>query len=641
MGLTNKEYLKRVRTFKDSCEKYLDTNQITQWKKNDNMYRMIHENKAIETDARYKHRSKLYIPKARNAMIRKLAAYVATYFSNPDVVNLQPRLKGNAEMEQAAKLLFSAVNYRLKYSYKFFLNAVFAWFDMMKYGRGIVTMGWDYIEDTKKVKEPKLDDMGTPTGEDVTLEEVIVLKDEPNMRHVPLTHLFVAPNANPIDPINTSPILIEKMPVFVYDAKQRIESGEWKKPEDYEKDFDFSPYGWSPTEFDEEIYPEETIDFDKNPEWQQIEVWRCFVNLDGKDMFFLSLTDQHMLTDPEDAEEKFPCRGRPYVMGGIIPDPQTVYWPSFLETVDGLQRELNAIRNQRRDNVTLALNKKILVRSNCGIDLGSLLYSRPGAPIVGNDIGEMAVRELVYTDVTSSSYKEQQMNEQAFEETTGITPYNMGAQRPGMNQTATGTSVLTESANTGIVMDMSFINETFMIPVLEMATQFVQAYENEATLRHVADQEGIDFDTIWTRDAIEAKYDVEVQAGVGSTNREMKFRNLGMLIDRAMALNTQYGAPVMNIIEMVKDALPLSGHMNPDKYINQQVIDAIMAKFGQVTQTSLQNPALMPPNLMNPANSGGAGIPSVMPAQGGPGGSGQESGQGFGGDSQIYRSGSR
>jgi hypothetical protein len=106
-----------------------------------------------------------------------------------------------------------------------------------------------------------------------------------------------------------------------------------------------------------------------------------------------------------------------------------------------------------------------------------------------------------------------------------------------------------------------------------------------------------------------------------------------------MAINTQYGAPVMNIIEMVKDALPLSGHMNPDKYVNQQVIEGIMAKFGQVTQTALQNPALMPPNLMNPANSGGAGIPSIMPQQGGPGGAGQESGQGFGGDSQIYRSG--
>lgn len=637
MALTKKEYLNRVGIFKGSCEQYMDEYQVPQWKNNDDMYRMIHENKSLETDPRYKHRSKLYIPKARNALIRKLAAYVGTYFSNPDVVNLQPRLKNSPQMEQAAKLLFSAVNYRLKYSFKFFLNAVFAWFDMMKFGRGIVAVGWDYIEKVTKTKEPMLDDEGMPTGDEAEVEEVIVLKDEGTMRHVPITHLFVAPNANPIDPINSSPILIEKMPVFVYEAKQRIETGEWNRPPEYGSDYDFSAYAWEPTDFDEEIYPEESLDFEKNKEWQQVEVWRCFVNVDGTDMFFLSLLDKHMLTDPEPVEEKFPCKGRPYVMGGIIPDPQSVYWISFLETVNGLQRELNAIRNQRRDNVTLALNKKILIRSNCGIDLGSLLYSRPGAPIVGNDIGEMAVRELVYQDVTSSSYKEQQMNEMAFEETTGITPYNMGTQRPGMNQTATGTSILTESANTGIVMDMSFINETFMIPLLEMVTQFVQEYENEATMRHVADQEGIDFDTVWTREAIEAKYDVEVQAGVGSTSREMKFRNMGMLIDRAMALNTAYGAPVMNVIEMAKDALPLAGHMNPDKYINQQVIDAVMAKFGQVAQTSLMDPNLMPPKLIGPGNAGGSQIPSLMPPGGQGAGTGTETTQGFGGEQQPNR----
>jgi hypothetical protein len=614
----------------------MEDNLFTRWTQNNNIFNMVHENKALETDPRYKHRSKLYIPKARNALMRKVAAYVSTYFSNPDVVNIQPRLKNDKLMEDAAKLLFAAVNFRLKYSLNFFLNAIFAFMDVMKYGRGILTVSWDYIEEKSKGIEPIMDD-STLEPVPQTVEIVSVLKDEPVMRHVNLSRLFLSPNADPIDPINSSPCLIEKMPVFIYEAMQRFKSKEWKTPKDInlEDENCLSAYAWEPTEFDEDIYPESQYDFDKNKEWQQIEVWRCFVKVNGVDVFFLSLGGEHMLTDLEDAEEKFPCEGRPYVMGGALPDNGTVYWPSFLEAVEGLQKELNAIRNQRRDNVTLALNKKVLVRRTAGIDLASLLYSRPGAPVLGDDIGDMAVRELMYQDVTSSSYKEQQVTEQNFEEVTGITPYNMGTQRPGMNTTATGVGILTEEANTGIVMEMSILNETMMIPVLEMVTQFVQAYESENVLRHVADKEGIDFDTVWNREAIEGKYDVEIQAGVGSTSREMKFRNLGMIIDRAMAMNQSYGLPVMNVIEMVRDALPLAGQKNADRYINQNVVDMVMAKFQQTGQTALQNPALMPPQAMA-GGTGGQGIPSIMPEQGGEGG-GVESGQGFGGEPQPYR----
>ena len=329
-----------------------------------------------------------------------------------------------------------------------------------------------------------------------------------------------------------------------------------------------------------------------------------------------------MLTEPEDVEAKWPCLGRPYVMGGILPDATNAYWDSFLEIVEPLQREINAIRNQRRDNITLALNKKLLVRRTAGIDTNSLLFSRPGAPILGDDIGEMAVRELMYQDVTSSSYKEQQLNEVAFEETTGITPYNMGTQRPGMNQTATGTSILTEEANTVNSMELRIINETFIIPLLEMVVQFEQEFENEEVLRHVADEQGIDFDQVWTRDAIEAKFDIEVNAGIGSTSREIRMRNLGMFLDRGMAINTQYGAPVINLLQFVKEGMPLAGFDNPDRFVNANVVALVMSKFGQSAGMNLQDPTQPPAQLVNPGNSGGSQVESM---------------QGYGGDPQIYR----
>jgi hypothetical protein len=628
--LSKKEYLERISTFQSSAENYMKENLHPQWKKNENVYRLIHENKALTTDVRYRHRSKLYIPKARNALTRKLAAFIGTYFSSPDVISLMPRRKNNQGLSAAAALLFAVTNYRLKHTLNFFLNCLFAWLDIMKYGRGCICVGWDYEEESETVEEatPMKDDLGvTEEVKVIKAEKVRVLKDEPTMRHVPIWNLFVAPSANPIDPINSSPCLVEKMPVFVHDAMAKWKSGAWKRPEaiDPEKPEEaqevLDKYRWKPSEFEQSINAEKIEEALKKP-WRQIEVWKCFVNVSGRDVFFLTLKGEFMLTDPEGVEEKWPCKGRPYVMGGVTPDSTLAYWASFLEVVEPLQREINAIRNQRRDNITLALNKKLLVRRTAGIDTNSLLFSRPGAPILGDDIGDMAVRELNYQDVTSSSYKEQQLNEAAFEETTGITPYNMGTQRPGMNQTATGTSILTEEANTINAMELRIINETFVIPVLEMVVQFEQEFENEETMRHVAEEQGIDFDVVWTREAIEAKYDIEVNAGIGSTSREIRLRNLGMMFDRAMAVNTQYAAPVMNLIQFVKDGMPLAGFDNPDKYFNANVLAAVMSKFGQMQGAAMADPMTPQPALLGAGNAGGSQVESM---------------QGYGGDTQIYR----
>ena len=93
-------------------------------------------------------------------------------------------------------------------------------------------MGWDYQEETTKEKEalPLKDEDGIT--EDIieqTVDTVKVLKDEPTLRHVPLWNLFLAPTADPIDPVNSSPCLVERMPVFAYDAASG-QGGEWNAP---------------------------------------------------------------------------------------------------------------------------------------------------------------------------------------------------------------------------------------------------------------------------------------------------------------------------------------------------------------------------------------------------------------------------
>ena len=99
-------------------------------------------------------------------------------------------------------------------------------------------------------------------------------------------------------------------------------------------------------------------------------------------------------------------------------------------------------------------------------------------------------------------------------------------------------------------------------------------------------------------------------------------RNLGMFLDRGMAINTQYGAPVINLLQFVKEGMPLAGFDNPDRFVNANVVALVMSKFGQSAGMNLQDPTQPPAQLMNPGNSGGSQVESM---------------QGYGGDPQIYR----
>ncbi len=114
------------------------------------------------------------------------------------------------------------------------------------------------------------------------------------------------------------------------------------------------------------------------------------------------------------------------------------------EAIGPLQDELNLLRCQRRDNVSLLLNKTFWIDLLAGeVDLNTL-FSAPGNVIVGSNMKE-AFGEVPMTDVTSSSYKESEELTYDMQSATAMWDYARGA-TPRRRETASGIIRLQQAA---------------------------------------------------------------------------------------------------------------------------------------------------------------------------------------------------
>jgi ribosomal protein L12E/L44/L45/RPP1/RPP2 len=113
-----------------------------------------------------------------------------------------------------------------------------------------------------------------------------------------------------------------------------------------------------------------------------------------------------------------------------------------MEVTKPLQRELNLLRSQRRENVALILNKLFKYDMMAGeVDL-TTLFSAPGNVIV--EQGD-CISELPITDITASSYKEEQSLIYDLQSVLSFWDYGRGA-TPRRKETATGIIRLQQAA---------------------------------------------------------------------------------------------------------------------------------------------------------------------------------------------------
>ena len=202
---------------------------------------------------------------------------------------------------------------------------------------------------------------------------------------------------------------------------------------------------------------------------------------------------------------------RPFINFHDTDVPSEFWSIGEVEPIMSLQYELNDIRNQRMDNVTLILNRMWLVNKGADVDEEELV-SQAGGVIHAGDIN--GIKDLSTPDVTGSSYNEETLVKADIQQASGVTDFTKGMGNQGgalANETATGIMILTEQGNARFRYKLDNLEdalEKFGKQLNGLNEQFITT----DTMIRIVGPKGREWTKIPSK-AIKADYDINVEAG--------------------------------------------------------------------------------------------------------------------------------
>ena len=129
--------------YEDSTE-YLDANIRYQWEKNLSLFNRNHPPGSKYNSAAYEKRSTFFRPKTRTAVRNLQAAMTVAFFTNEDVVSIEPANPNDATQSAGAIVAQSVMQYRLTNSIPWFQTMTAALQDAAVQGVCISHQYWDF-----------------------------------------------------------------------------------------------------------------------------------------------------------------------------------------------------------------------------------------------------------------------------------------------------------------------------------------------------------------------------------------------------------------------------------------------------------------------------------------------------------------
>lgn len=484
----------------------------------------------------YDKRSKIFRPKTR-AMMRKLEASAAiAFFSTRDILDCQPVDEDDINNVVAAEVHKELLNYRLRTTVPWYKICLGAFHDAMTAGVVMSCQEWLYNEATMQSDE--MDEDGNPTGN--TTEAPIVLKDTPNIRLVPVENILFHPSSEWIDPVNSSPYLIEMMPWFAGELADRIKNArQYGSQVPYIRDFseqdllagmsEMSTSAMSVRMAREHSRLDRYSQVQQGQKFRPVWVHRNIVRLDGLDYVYETLGVNFMLSEPVPIEDVYGRRKRPYTMGQMAIEPHRLYASGAVEMVKGLQEGINDVTNQRRDNVALVLNNRFLVKRGQMVDSRSLMRNVPGSITMTTDpTGD--VKQLETKDVTSSSYQEQDRYNMEIDELAGqFSQMSVGAMKVGQDTPVGTTEMLGNNADIVAELALQTFVKTWVEPVMAQLVELERTFETDSKiLAFVSNRVQKSQDWMDAFRKLEEPVNVVVSVGFGSTDPMKRLQKFQM-----------------------------------------------------------------------------------------------------------------
>ena len=579
---TENKWIRIARQMYEDSTEYLDANIRYQWEKNLSLFNSNHPPGSKYNSAAYEKRSKFFRPKTRTAVRNLQAAMTVAFFTNEDVVSIEPANPNDSLQAAGAVVAQSVMQYRLTNTIPWFQTMTAALQDAAVQGVCISHQYWDFSENKESYVE--VDGANNPitneSGEPEIHEQITAVKDTPVIELISPENIRIDPAADWADPIKSTPYIVHLIPMYLQDIRGKIDDGEWLEVTDEEllstSDGNETDNATRLVRDEPRMDPKEneTNSSDLKDFWI-IWVHKNIVKVEGVDYCYYTAGSEHMLTDPIPLKEMYPWLRddeRPYVMGCVNLEAHKIYPSGTVELTEELQAAANDIWNQRFDNVKLAMNKRYHIRRDRNIDLDALFRSVPGGAVEMDD-PDTDVRIVETRDVTGSAYAEQDRINMDFDELQGNFSTSTVQGARSLNETVGGMNLLAGNSSTIAEYVLRTFSETWVEKTLKQLLRLEQYYETNPIILAVAGQEAGDlmpqFNTDEMMDEL-LRQDVllKVNVGLNATDPMKRVQNLLFGIS---TLAQFPGVPErINLPEITKEVFGQLGFKDGSRFINTE-----------------------------------------------------------------------
>jgi hypothetical protein len=440
--------------------------------------------------------------------------------------------------------------------------------DAMTTGTVISKQCWDFEEaelDVEHTYEEELEGRLLETIERSTEKRVLV--DRPVCKLIPIENLRLDPAADWIDPINTSPYLIELQPTYVYQVRKKMKQGKYREVpvsffaaavhQDWDSIRKAREGGVRLDKYDNDAH---ISDF------QSLWVHHHIMHVDGQDWVYDTLGTEVLLMDPVPIEDYYAhsrTYKRPYKMGCAVIEAHKNYPGGIPQLIEDLQEEANDIANLRIDNIRHYLNPRWLVRRGSGVDIRSLMRNvASGVTYVSNTSND--VKEVRAQDVTASSFQEQDRLNLDMDDLVGTFSGSSVQANRKLNETVGGMNLLSADSSRLEEYLIRTVSETWVEHVMQDFVDMEAAYESdEKILQVVADRLRTDIATVL--DVLTEPVNVRCNVGFNATNPQKRIEKMALGL---ATVNAYSPATVMGLDprELVKEVFGSLGYKDGSRF---------------------------------------------------------------------------
>lgn len=479
----------------------------------------------------------LFIPYTFSAIESVVPRLISTMFASRPFIGVLPV---NEESVDKAKMHEKLLDYQLTQRINTIELASMWIKEALMYGTSHIKPVWRYEIRNVKQKVPVTSILGV-SMESKYQDTEIVAYDDPHVEHIDIWDIYVDPDATSVD---DAEYVVHRVFRTKEHIKRMAQNGIYKNIEKIGNSF-------SPTSSDE-IGSEErmsSIGLSKSPKQQDkielLEYWT--------DERIIVVANRSAIIRNE--PNPFWHGKKPFIRIVDHPVPHEYYGIGEIEPIEYLQYELNDTRNQRMDNVNLVLNRMWKVLRGADI-VPDQLISRPGGFIEVDDMGD--IEEVKFTDVTSSSYKEEEEIKRDIDRTVGVFDYARG-ETTDRRETATTASILSNAANERFKLKVQLMEDMGLrrlgLMLIQLNQQFI---DSERVIRVVGD-DGVNFEILSPED-IMGEFDI---MPIGSTVE-----------------------PIINKETRVNQLISLYGVMKDSPHINQSEFLKKILETADIKDTS-------------------------------------------------------